>query len=411
MSAHREVRHVPDHSRSPPDQPSAGLAVTRVLHVQKAAGISGSERHLLDLLPSLIDRGLDVEMALLMDPGGELFADALRARGVQVWVLPAGPDLNPMALGHLVGELRRRRPDLVHTHLIHADVHAQLAARLVGIPAVSSVHSAHPWYVRQPYRSAASLAGRLARRTIAISHHVGRMLADARIVPPGRVRVVHYGITVDDWVSTAAERRKGRRELGIGDDEIAVGIAARLIPGKGHDSLIRSVAAARGQGQRLRLLIAGSGPLQGQLEALAEAEGLGQTASFLGFRTDMRGFMAASDVVAFPTSPSLGEGFGLTALEAQAAGRPVIATGVAALPEVVANGETGVLVDPDSLEALTDALIALAADAPLRERLGANGRERAAKCFSIDAMVDGTLAVYREVLGRTPGAPSGGNSG
>lgn len=346
-------------------------------------------------------------MALLMAPGGEVFADALLARGVRVWALPAGPDLNPVALGRLVGELRRRRPDLVHTHLIHADVHAQVAARLVGIPAVSSVHSAHPRSVRQPYRSAASLAGRLARRTIAISHYVGRMLAEGRIVRPGRVRVVHYGIVVDEWVSTPAERQQGRRELGIGDDEIAVGIAARLIPGKGHDCLIRSVAAARHQGYALRLLIAGSGPLQDQLEALADAEGLGEAASFLGFRTDMRGFMAASDMVAFPTAASLGEGFGLTALEAQAAGRPVIASRVAALPEVVADGETGLLVDPESVAALTRGLIALAADASLRERLGVNGQERAAKCFSLDAMVDGTLAVYQEALGRSSGSGSG----
>lgn len=370
----------------------------KVLHVQKAAGISGSERHILGLLPSLADRGVEVEMALLMEPGGEVFADALRARGVEVCAVPAGPDVNPIAVGRLVAQLRRRRPDLVHTHLIHADVHAQLAARLAGVPAVSSVHSSHSWYLRQPYRSAASAAGRLARRTIAISGHVGRMLTESGIVPPGRVRVVHYGITVADWASTPAEREEARRELGLADEEVAVGMAARLIPGKGHDSLIRSVVSARRRGYPLRLVIAGRGPLQIELEAMVEAEGLAEATSFLGWVPDLRRFMAGCDVVAFPTAPWLGEGFGLSALEAQAAHRPVVATRVGALPEVVSHGETGLVVEPESVEALTEGLMALAGDTSLRDRLGANSQERAARNFSLDAMVERTLAVYHEAL-------------
>ena len=155
------------------------------------------------------------------------------------------------------------RPDLVHTHLIHADVHAQLAARLARVPAVSTVHGAHGFYRRRPSRSAATLAGRMARRTIAISHHVGRMLIDQRIVTPDRLRVVHYGIASESWTSTPAERQEARRELGVADHEVAVGIAARLIPGKGHDVLIRSVAEARRRGCPLRLLVAGAGPPAG----------------------------------------------------------------------------------------------------------------------------------------------------
>jgi glycosyltransferase involved in cell wall biosynthesis len=373
------------------------------LHIQKANGISGSERHLLDLLPALAGRGVDVAMAVLVDPGGEVFAEAMRERGVDAWMMPAGPDLNPLAAWRLGTELRRRPPDLVHTHLIHADLHGQVAARLTGVPAVSSVHSSHPWYVRQPYRSAASVAGRLARRTIAISHHVGRMLIEGGIVPPDRVRVVHYGITVEKWVSTETERRDVRRELGLGDGEVGIGIAARLFPEKGHDSLIRAVALARQRDHPLRLLIAGNGPLQNELETLAKAEGLAEAATFLGFVSDIRRFMAGCDVVAFPTTPRFGEGFGLTALEAQAAGRPVIATRVASLPEVVSDGETGLLVDAESDEALAHGLMILAADASLRERLGASGRKRAARDFSLDAMIDGTLAVYEEALGK--GAP------
>jgi glycosyltransferase involved in cell wall biosynthesis len=370
----------------------------RVLHVQKATGISGSERHLLDLLPALGERGVEAAVMLLAKPGGEAFAEALGARGIEAWTVPAGPDLNPAVVWRVMAELRRRRPDLLHTHLIHADLHGQVAARLAGVPAVSSVHGTHPFYLRQPYLSAASLAGRLARRTIAISHHVGRMLTEARIAAPERVRVVHYGITVDKWRSTPDERGDIRRAWGVDNGEFVVGIASRLFPEKGHDALIRAVALARRNGHSMRLLIAGVGQLQPQLEALVRAEGLGEVVSFLGFVSDVRRFMAGCDVIAFPTTPRFGEGFGLAALEAQAAGRPVVATRVASLPEVVADGETGLLVEPDSVEALADGLTILATDASQRKRLGANAQERAAKSFSLEAMVDGTLAVYEEVL-------------
>ena len=378
--------------------------MTRVLHVQKATGISGSERHLLDLLPALAERGLDVAMVVLADGDGATFVEALTARGVEAWAVPAGADLSPVLVARLISNIRRWQPDLVHTHLIHADLHGQVAARLAGVPALSSVHSSHLFYVRQPYRSVASVPGRLAGRTIAISHHVGRMLTGAGIVRPERLRVVHYGITVDQWTSTPAERAETRRAFGVEDGEVVIGIASRLFPEKGHDSLIRAVAMARREGHPLRLMIAGNGELSDELQALAKAEGLAEAATFLGFVSDVRGFMAGCDVIAFPTTPRFGEGFGLAALEAQAAGRPVVATRVASLPEVVADGETGLLVDPDDDRALADGLIRLASEAALRKRMGAGARSRTIRAFSLDAMVDGTLAVYDEVL------PSGNTS-
>jgi glycosyltransferase involved in cell wall biosynthesis len=118
----------------------------------------------------------------------------------------------------------------------------------------------------------------------------------------------------------------------------------------------------------------------------------------LGFVADIQRFMAACDILVFPTLPTLGEGFGLAALEAMAAGRPVIATGIASLPEVVVNRETGTLVPPDDPQALTESLVNLAADTQLRRRMGKAGRHRAAEVFGIDRMVSDTFKVYREVL-------------
>lgn len=373
--------------------------MTRVLHIAKAAGVSGSERHLLALLPAVALRRLEVAVVVLTAPGGVAFVDALGTVGLDVTSIPAGGDLNPVMVWRLRRQLLRYQPDIVHTHLIHADLYGQLAARVVGVPGVSSVHSAHEFYRRQPYCSAARLAGHLARRIIAISDHVAHVLAEARVVPWSRIRVVHYGIDSEGWSVADDDVAQERRSLGVAPGNIVVGIASRLVCGKGHEVLLRAFAKAARREVGLQLLIAGDGPNRPQVEAVARSEGISDRVSFLGYRDRMERFMAACDIVVFPTQPELGEGFGLAALEAMAAGKPVVATRVASLPEVVADGVSGVLVEPGDIDGLGDALVRLAVDDRLRSRLGEAGRHRALELFSLEAMVDRTVAVYEEVLG------------
>jgi len=368
----------------------------KVLHVQKTAGIGGSERHLLSLLPALAGEGIEVRMLIAATGEANRFAAALGARGVPPRAVRAGPHLNPALVAAVVREVRAFRPDVVHTHLVHADVHGQLALAAGSAVRVSSVHSTPAFYRREPFRTGARLAGRHAGAVIAISEHVSRFVEEVRLVPPERLHVVHYGIDAAGWPLAEPERRRARERLGLRPGEVAVGIAARLIPGKGHSLLLEALADARRAHPRLRLLVAGGGPLRGELEREAERRAPGATA-FVGFVEDVRAFMNACDVIAFPTQPALGEGFGLAALEAMASGRPVVATEVASLPEVV-SGETGFLVDPRSADELAAALVTLAGDAELRRRLGARGHERARTTFSLERMVERTIAVYRQAL-------------
>ncbi len=370
----------------------------RVLHIQKAAGISGSERHLLALLPALAAGGVEVRLCVLTAGDGARFVSAGHDAGVETAAIPAGPDANPLVVARLVAEIRRYRPDLVHTHLVHADAHGQLAARLTGTPAVASVHGIPSFYRRQPYRAVRQLAGRNARRTIAISGYVARHLVENRLAPAARVRVVHYGMDATGWALAPSDRDDARRALGLGPTDVAVGIASRLIPHKGHATLIAAVSQAVAADPRVRLLVAGAGPLRAELEQAAGALPAG-TARFLGQVADIRPFMGACDVVAFPTDPEIGEGFGLAALEAMAAGRPVVATDVGPLPEIVVPDRTGILVPPHRSDALARALLDLAADPTLRDRLGQAAAERARDTFSLDRMVQGTIAVYEEGLG------------
>jgi glycosyltransferase involved in cell wall biosynthesis len=378
-----------------------------VLHVVKVKGIGGAERHLLTLLPGLRNAGVDVGLVVIAIDQAGRFIDPMRGSGIPVHVLDA-PRLS-VSIGlirRLENEIKAFRPDLVHTHLIHADLHGQIAARLSGVLGVSSIHSVHDFYRRNPYRYAAKLGGHLAERTIAISRYAADFVVGARIVPRDRARVVSYGIDADGWALPAEQRRKARGGFGIVDDGVVVGMAARLIPGKGHEDAIRALGITARSEHPIRLLIAGEGPARASLESLAVAVPEGRI-RFLGFVDDVVRFMNAVDFVCFPTRPSLGEGFGLAALEAMAAARPVVASSVASLPEIVQDGRTGLLVPPERPDALADAFVRLASDSAERRRMGEAGRERAASTFSLDVMVRDTVEIYQEAVdARRAGSPS-----
>ena len=369
----------------------------KVLHVQKTAGIGGSERHLLSLLPELAASGVQVRMLIAATGDAHRFGDAMRALDIPLRSVPAGPHVNPFLATALAREVRSFRPDVVHTHLVHADFHGQLAMVAGSAARVSSVHSTPAFYRREPLRTGARLIGRGASAVIAISEHVRHFLDELRLVPAERVQVVHYGIDASVWPLDEPQRRLARERLGLQPGEVAVGIAARLIAGKGHSLLVEALTAARSENPALRLLVAGGGPLRAGLEFQAESLAPGAV-SFVGFVDDVRSFMNACDVVAFPTQPALGEGFGLAALEAMASRRPVVASDVASLPELVHSGENGFLVNPEYPDDLAARLVTLAGDAELRERLGARGHERASTTFSLERMVERTLAVYHDAL-------------
>jgi glycosyltransferase involved in cell wall biosynthesis len=367
----------------------------RVLHVQRVKGIAGSERHLLSLLPELEARGIDTQMIVLRTGDGDRFVHEMRRVGIDTHAVPGGGHVQPGLVPTLVSKIRRFRPDIVHTHLVDADVYGQLAALVTRVPGVSSVHGTPAFYQREPYRTAGRIAGRLARRRIAISHHVAAFLAAGRLAPPSRLRVVPYGIRLDE-PGDEREGRARRQALGWTDNEFVVGIVARVIPGKGHDRLVRAVARAAADRPEIRLLVVGDGPAHAELADVVRAETAARV-EMVGFVDDVRPYVEACDLIAVPTEPMLSEGFGLSALEAMAASKPVLVTAVGSLPEVVADGSTGVVVAPSSTSALADALVALARDRTHAAALGKAGRVRAEQEYGIRRMVDDTISVYEEV--------------
>jgi glycosyltransferase involved in cell wall biosynthesis len=370
--------------------PEAGGTVRRgpVVHLQKVAGISGSEAHLLSLLPRLRERGWDVRMLMLHEnePGAWEFARALAARGVGIDSIPVRGDVDPIAFVRLVAHLVRTRPAILHTHLVHAEVYGLLAGTAARVPVRFSTKHGFNEFRESPYFGVADRAvAALAHVQIAISRGLARYLEEVEGFDGESFEIVHYGIDPDGEPAPYAE---GVPRL------LCVG---RLIPIKGHIVLLRAFAEARREVPGLELEIAGRGPLEPALRALARELGIADSIRFLGYVNPIQSAIERAAVVVVP---SMGEGFGMAALEAMERARPVIAASIGGLGELVRDGETGVLVPPGEAEPLRDAIVRLAGDPELARRMGEAGRRRALSRFLQSFCTDRTELLYEGALSR-----------
>jgi glycosyltransferase involved in cell wall biosynthesis len=361
-----------------------------VLHVQKVAGISGSEAHLLQLLPDLRERGWDVRFLMLHEdePGAWEFADELRARAVPLDDVRLRADVDPVAFADVTAYLARLRPLVLHTHLVHADVYGQLAGSVVRVPLrLSTKHGFNEFREGRWFGFADRSVGSLAHVHIAISRGLAQYLAETEGFDEDAFEIVHYGISPNG--EAAAYAGSSPRLLCIG----------RLIPIKGHLVLLRALAQARGRVPDVTLELAGRGPLEPALKAYARELGLADAIHFLGFVSPVQ---AAIEDAAIVVVPSLGEGFGMVALEAMERARPVLASAVGGLPEIVADGETGFVVPPSDADALAEAIVTLAGDLPKAAAMGRAGRARALAEFTPERCVERVEELYVRAL-----APAG----
>jgi glycosyltransferase involved in cell wall biosynthesis len=357
-----------------------------VLHLQKVAGISGSEAHLLSLLPRLKDRGWDVRFLMLHEhePGAWDFARELTARGIPLDSIPLAADVDPVAFLRLAAYLARQSPTILHTHLVHADVYGQLTGALTGVPVrVSTKHGFNEFRENRGFALGDRAIASLAHTHIAISRGLARYLEEVEGFDGSSFEVVHYGIDPDG--SPRPYRGSEPRLLCVG----------RLIPIKGHIVLLRAFAEARRQVPALRLDIAGRGPLEPALRALARELEVDDAVRFLGYVAPVQ---RAIENAAIVVVPSMGEGFGMVALEAMERARPVIAAEIGGLGELVEEGVTGLLVPPGEADPLAEALVRLGADLELAAEMGEAGRRRALEHFLQERCTERTELLYEEAL-------------
>lgn len=371
----------------------------KILHVITTLDVGGAEKHLESQVRGQSARGHPVRVAYLK--GNGTLADDFRAAGAsEVLQVPLGPGVSRI-LPHL------RWADIVHSHLLKADMLTAVLATLAGRRArlVSGKHNDEQVLKRPLVSRVHGLLGNLPRRTIALSDHVSRFVQRYGRVRAAGLRRVYYGVDGAPFEAAArmgtAERDALRAEFGFEPGDVVFICVARFAAQKAHDVLLdalrRAMDAAPSGASPIKLLLVGGDPFgdgEERARALALELGLGPSCVFAGIRRDVPRLLAASDVF---TMSSLWEGLGLVLLEAMATSLPVLATRVSAVPEVVIEGQTGLLVPPGEAGPLAQAMLTLAADPALRAALGRRGHERVGREFGLERMVEQTLAIYREL--------------
>jgi glycosyltransferase involved in cell wall biosynthesis len=341
--------------------------------VHRIGGIGGSERHLLTLLPALAELGVEPAFVGMDLPGADPFYAELERHGITFERLDG-----PWRLGRAVRQLR---PDLLHTHLVHADVYGAIVP---GAPLVSTKHNPDPFRTG-PWRFVERALARRARRIVAISEAVRRFSVDHVGLPAAKVEVVHYGL------DSLPEPWGENPPLPLPEGAPLLLCVARLAPQKGVDVAIRALASI----PDAVLLVLGEGRERDRLEAVAQERGVAERVLMPGRVGDVAALYRRADVL---VHPARWEGFGLAMLEAMLAGKPVVAAHAASAPEIVVDGRTGVLVPPDDPDALARAVSSLLGDPSRRQIYGTLALARARAEFSVGRMGARTVAVYERAL-------------
>ncbi len=369
--------------------------MVKIVHVAKMTSVAGMERHLLTLLPGLRACGVDATLIVLVEPDKPMdsYIAQMRDCGVPAQAMLIRRDLDPGLIRRLARTFREGGYDAVHTHLIHADLHGVLAAKLAGIrQAFCTGHNDDRFRQRWPVRLLMGWLWRQVTAGIAISEALRQFMIRVEFAPPNRVHTVHYGLDPAAIHAPADTRERLCTELGIHPNAPIAGSLCRLTEQKGLGYAIRAFWQISDQYQGAHYVIAGDGPLRQTLQQQAQGFGLGQRVHFLGWREDNLSLLAAFDVLLMP---SLWEGFGLVALEAMALRKPVIASRVSALPEIVEDGVTGYLTTPGDSSEIAERLLNLFENRALARDMGEKGRCRLESEFSVERMIRNTLKVYQ----------------
>jgi glycosyltransferase involved in cell wall biosynthesis len=378
-------------------------AELKVLALIDHLALGGAEMLLGQFAAAAPAEGIRLSVTCLGEVGGNPAAKPLRSAGIEPVVLNTPQRLGLRALMAVRRHLADVEPDIVHTHLGSADFLGSLAARSLHVPSISSIHAiSRPSDLRSRTRTRLVAAARRrgAARIITVSEAARQAYLARGWDSPHRVVAIHNGI---DAAPEPGAGAAVRRELRIDSDAVVLGMFSALRPEKGHDVAIGALGLLRTRFPKLRLVIAGDGPIRGDLSRRTQS--FGDSIVMTGPRFDVMRLLDATDLY---LQPSRADAFPTTLLEAMAASVPVLATDVGGIREIVVHDRTGVLINaPPTAEKLADAIGALLDDPRRRRDLAAAGRRRYEDRFTADPWVRRTRALYDVVLSEVHAGGSG----
>ncbi|GAB4364347.1 MAG: glycosyltransferase family 4 protein [Deltaproteobacteria bacterium] len=358
-----------------------------IVHTEWSSGFGGQEKRILLESREMIRRGHRVTIACR--PESRLFPRACEA-GIPAIPIPFRSSADIRSVAMLARWFRRERIDIVNTHSGKDSWIASTAAKLAGVPLlIRTRHISVPirrgWF-NMVYRWP---DGYITTASMIRDHLIEKG------IPPERIVSIPTGVETDRF-HPGTGGACVRRELGIGPEEPVLSIIGVLRSWKRHDLFLETVRILKNRGNPVRALIAGEGPQQGKILSLIRDRGLADCVTLMGFREDIPEVLAATDVAVL-TSDRF-EGVPQIVLQAMASGRPVVASPIGGIPEVVRAGETGMLCEPGNAESFAGAVERLLADPELRRRMGENGRASVVAEYSVEAMGSRTERFYEELV-------------
>ncbi len=373
----------------------------KVLHIHTLPVVSGSGINTLLTMAGLNKDRYEVEFACAPDGPlvDEVVNQGIKFHSIRNFVQKISIYNDLMALLELVWLIRHQSYDIVHTHNSKAGFIGRLAARIASVPII--VHTIHGFafheYERQPRRSLfiwlERFAAKFTDKLITISEPLRQWGLELMIGKPEKYVTIYSGIEINKF-QVKIDIQEKKRQFGIKPADLIVGVVSKLWEGKGHKCILQAARSVITQVPNVKFMFVGEGYLRRELEALTHQLDLGDYVIFTGFRTDIPKVTAIFDIAVLA---SFFEGLGRVLLESMIQGKPVIATKVGGIVDVVDDGKTGILVPPGDVTALAEAMITLIADEDLRIRMGKAGRAKIDAKFSAQTMVSQIKIVYEEL--------------
>ena len=361
-----------------------------VLYLITELSMGGAQRALLHLLGGINRERFTPTVACLYNGDGEI-AHEIQTLDIPVFDARMYGKTDLMALNRLYQHVRSQRLTILHTSLFHANLPGRIIGRWTGVPIIISSERTMAMESEWRYRLNRWTFGNVDR-VVAVSREVGEFCITHIGLPVQKMVVIHNGVDIPTLPLDA--REQARLELGLSQDALVCGAVSRLELVKGIDDLILAFAQV-GTALAAHLVIVGDGPERRHLEQVVQELGVTDRVIWVGYSANIPSLLSAFDIF---VQPSLHEGLPNTVLEAMAAGLPVIATRVGGTPEMVLNGETGMLVPKSDPDSLADAITPLLGNPEARESMGRAGRQRVQQHFTVEEMVQKTEQLYEELL-------------
>jgi glycosyltransferase involved in cell wall biosynthesis len=383
----------------------------RVLRVIARLNMGGPALHVAYLSAGLRDRGYETTLvAGTLARGEGSMSFVAEEAGVEVVQLPQlhreiSVAYDALSVARLVRLIREHRPHILHTHTAKAGAVGRLAAVLARDARPPIVlhtfhgHVLHGYFgpaQEAVFRQVEQSLARATTRLVAVSPEVRDDLVGLGIAPAEQFAVVRLGVELGDRTGAGGEgRARFRRLFGIPEERFVIGWIGRMTAVKRLPDVLEAFRRVRDRGIDATLCLVGAGPDRDEVERLASRLGLMRHCLFVGYQRDVAPYYAFFDAFLLP---SANEGTPVVAIEALAAGVPVVATAVGGVADVVEDGVDGFLAEPGDVEALADRLVRLAEDRELRARMGAAGRVRVPERYAVERLIDDTDRLYRSLL-------------